>query len=626
MSESGFLDNFALWAILGLIPFGFLLRLSEKRRIKNLALLGARPRSLAWLYTLQVFLAAVLIFALARPYLGFDSFKTRFSGRDIMILLDISQSMLAKDESPSRLEFAKRKIEDLVSLVTSEKRGDRIGITLFSGASYLFCPLTTDYNVVITFARSVATDLISAPGSSINQAIERTAQSLKEINSQHPLLIAISDGEDNYLNLEKAIATLKQAGLKLYTLGVGTKEGQPIELDNGSFLKNSKNEIVVSKLNAESLRALGENSGGAYLKATLGDQDLKQILKSAEFLPLSPENREEEVRIYNEIGPFLVIMVLALFVISLLSGRREVLFALALGFFPFQKALAQDSPNLSEAYSAYEAGDFERAKEGFEAALKQHPNDPDLEQALGSSYYKLKQYQEASKYFESLAARPSPQEISPKQKFEAIYNLGNAELMSQKIEEAIENYEKALKIKEGDKPTTHNLEIARKMLQAQKEKQEKEKQQKKSSKDQQSSSSSSESSSSSSGQQNQDQSSKSSSSGQDDLDSSSQEQAESESASSSSREGSGASSSSSASNQENQSEGDQSSGASGKEHDQSQSDQAASSGEKKGNASNYDKQKLAEREADAWLDSLEDAPVLLQRQKSGRKANVGQTW
>ncbi len=403
-----------------------------------------------------VLVVALLAISLARPYTGFRDHTVPTRGRDIAVLFDISQSMLAHDESPTRLAFAARKLEDLISAVQSETPGDRIALILFAGESYLFSPLTADYAVLRHFARAISPELITRGGSRIDRAIAVALESLQSADATSGALLILSDGEDARDSTPQLIARLTSANVPLFALGVGTSEGTPIEYEPRRFIKDPQGAIVVSKLNDTTLRALAEGSGGAYMHARNGDTDIKAILQHLSTVEEN-QGRSGTVRQHDEVGAYLVILALLVLAMSAAIQPAWILLSVALVLSP-RLAIA-DAPE-EEAYQAYQAGQFDDAVAKFSALAKQHPDDRKTQQALASSQFKAGNFDAAAELFQRLAESAA----SGRERFESLYNLGNAELARRQLAPAVDAYTEALRIKPGDTQAEHNLGIAKRLL------------------------------------------------------------------------------------------------------------------------------------------------------------------
>ena len=633
--QFSFLNNEALWWLSSLIPLTAVLIYLERIRTTRLLALGASsPKKQISQNKLRIFIpliiTALIIFALARPYYGFREIKLPRSGRDIMLVLDISRSMLTKDVSPSRLEFSKRKIQDLIDLVANTSAGDRLGIVLFAGESYLYCPLTEDYAVLRYFVKSVSTDLINSSGSAILEAVKTAIESLKEVKAKNARILFISDGEDDSLNLEATIQEVKATGFKIDVLGVGTLEGQPISLSDGTFVKDRSGNIVISKLNQESLYKLAEGTTGKYRLAGYSDSDLLYLVSdNATVSENSDLSKQKSVIVYNELNHWFT---LASLIIALSFGlyRRSALFSIIIysTLFGHNQASADqplptpvttpdkgDILSLNQAFSAYEEGKFEEAKKSFQSHLDRDPENIKITQSLASTYYKLKQFDKAKETFEKMNSMAK----TGKEKFEALYNLGNSYYMLEDFESAIKNFSEALTLKPDDEKVLHNLALAKKALQEQRSKatptptptptsnSEDQKQSTPSPQPSQSPSPNGTPSPSASSKPDENQQSENQQNDKDGKQQPSEESPEKE--------------------QDSDPKKDQQSGDSEKQENQeSEQNENESQVPSEAKQEPIDEKAMKEEEARAWLDSLSDAPILLRRKFGKSSNNGGQTW
>jgi Ca-activated chloride channel family protein len=201
-------------------------------------------------------------------------------GRDLLVALDISRSMLAQDIKPNRLEFIKLKLKALLKKLEFE----RVGLILFSGSAFVQCPLTVDYATFLMFLDQVDTEQISSGTTSIESALQKAI----DLYAQYParknkLILLVTDGEDFSLNLESAKARAKKENVKMLVLGAGTKQGAPIPKFDlyGKQIgheKNKSGQIAISKLNEKLLREICSSIGGDYTRVTYDDSDLGRIV------------------------------------------------------------------------------------------------------------------------------------------------------------------------------------------------------------------------------------------------------------------------------------------------------------------------------------------------------------
>jgi len=219
------------------------------------------------------------ILALARPQWGFHWEEMTRRGVDLMIALDVSKSMLAEDVSPSRIVRAKRKITDLLNLI----EGDRVGLIAFSGVAFVEAPLTFDHAAVALFLDAIDTDLIPVPGTAIGEAITTALKAFEQSKKNERVLILITDGEDHLGDPMEAVKKAKEAGVQIYTIGIGNPSGAPIPERAGGFKKDQAGELILTRLDETILKEIALETGGSYVRSVSGDLDLNQIYKNIQM-------------------------------------------------------------------------------------------------------------------------------------------------------------------------------------------------------------------------------------------------------------------------------------------------------------------------------------------------------
>ena len=228
----------------------------------------------------QYWLAAILLMAvaLARPQWGFTWKEIRRKGLDIIVVLDTSKSMLATDVKPNRLQQAKWGIRDMLQ----ELRGDRVGLIAFSGSSYLQCPLTIDYAAFLMTLEDLYAGIIPRGGTAMTQALRRAMDSFEEHSGADQAIIMITDGEDHEGNVLELVNALKKENIKVFTLGVGTLDGELIPIDDvqgkSGFLKDKQGRVIKTSLQEGLLQQLALATGGAYVRSAPGDFGLQRLV------------------------------------------------------------------------------------------------------------------------------------------------------------------------------------------------------------------------------------------------------------------------------------------------------------------------------------------------------------
>jgi len=274
-----------------------------------------------------IFILASLFFiiiSLAQPQWGYHWEELKRKGIDIIVCLDTSKSMLADDIKPSRLAATKLEVEDLLKVIN----GDRIGLIAFAGTSFLECPLTLDYGAFRLFLENIDTDIIPQPGTDIGGAIQKALNAFDKESKKHRAIILITDGEDHSGSLEKSADNAKNMGVPIYIVGMGSEEGTPIaiidEKGNKSYLKDKKGNIVLSKLDSESLKKAALISGGAYIEGGSGSLALDKIYAERISKIEKKELESSKRKIYeNRFQLVLGIALLLLLAEGFLTERKQ---------------------------------------------------------------------------------------------------------------------------------------------------------------------------------------------------------------------------------------------------------------------------------------------------------------
>jgi Ca-activated chloride channel family protein len=221
---------------------------------------------------------AACVVALAGPRWGFHWEEVRREGVDLLVALDTSKSMLAVDVKPNRLERAKLAILDLLALL----EGDRVGLVAFAGTAFLQCPLTLDYDAFAQSLAAIDAGIIPRGGTALGRAIETGVTAFEGRQGKHAALILITDGENHEGDVDAAAALAAAQGIKIFTVGIGTPEGELIPLeqsDGGPFLKDRRGAVVKSRLDESVLQTIAEKTGGAYVRGSGGSLGLDTMFR-----------------------------------------------------------------------------------------------------------------------------------------------------------------------------------------------------------------------------------------------------------------------------------------------------------------------------------------------------------
>jgi Ca-activated chloride channel homolog len=235
----------------------------------------ARLRIKAWMW---VAAWTLMVVGLANPQVGTKLEEVKRQGIDIVIALDVSNSMLCEDIRPSRLESARNEILKFVAGL----KGDRVGLVAFAGSAITHCPLTTDYGAVKMLVRIMGPDLVTEQGTVITEALEQATRAFDDEESKSRVVVVITDGEDQE---EEAVDAAKKAagtGIHVYTIGLGTPQGAPIPLRDdrgnpGGFKRDPGGDVIVTRLNEPLLERVADAGEGRYLRGSQSAQELQTI-------------------------------------------------------------------------------------------------------------------------------------------------------------------------------------------------------------------------------------------------------------------------------------------------------------------------------------------------------------
>ncbi|HLA28486.1 MAG TPA: VWA domain-containing protein [Syntrophales bacterium] len=319
-----------IW-LLPLVMVGMVLSARRRERVLAsladpdlLAFLVARERPGVRFFRAALTLLALflLIIALAGPQWGSHYQEVQQKGVDIMLTVDVSPSMLVTDVQPSRLELAKRKVQDFLRVVS----GDRVGLVAFSGAAFVQCPLTLDYEALVMFLTQLEPGLIPVPGTDLGAAINKTLAAFDNKSETDKVILLITDGEDNEGKGRNAAAKARDLGVKIYIFGIGDTAGGPIPEPEGKggFAKDKSGKVVLSKLDEEGLATIASTTGGSYIRAsTSGDPDLDIIyFAGIKAHTKARELKSGKIKVYEERFPFFVALALILLLFEGLFGTR----------------------------------------------------------------------------------------------------------------------------------------------------------------------------------------------------------------------------------------------------------------------------------------------------------------
>lgn len=439
-----------------------------------------------------LFIAAVVltILSLARLQIGFSWEEARSRGLDIVVAIDTSRSMLATDVAPNRLRRAQLAALDLKRLA----RADRLGLVAFAGSAFLQCPLTLDDEAFRQSVESLDVDIIPQGGTALAEAIAAAKGAFKKDNDNHKVLVLFTDGEDHDGNAAEAAKTAGKDGLRIFTVGVGTASGELLRTMDVSgrseFIKDEDGNAVKSRLNDSLLKEMAQETGGFYM--LLSGANTMNVLYERGLAPLPKGDlASQRIKRQHERYQWLLGLAIVLLLLEMLLPERVTSKPVkaAETESPVVKTAAMmllvgllmtgttASAGTGRALKDYQKGDFEKAQQEYERALKSTPEDPRLSFNAGAAAFQNKDYDQALAHLSSALVT---QDVPLQQR--TYYNLGNTHYRrgeeakdpkekQQAWEQAVKSYDSALKLDAKDADAEFNRELVKKRLEELKQQQ-----------------------------------------------------------------------------------------------------------------------------------------------------------
>ena len=481
-----FEDPIYLW-LLVLIPILALIRFisyrNQKKRLRKFgepALLKGlmpdvsrfRPSVKFWI--LQGALA-LLVLMLARPQMGTKISQEKRVGIETIICMDISNSMLAEDIVPSRLDRSKMMIENLVDHFTN----DKIGLIVFAGDAFVQLPITSDYVSAKMFLSSIDPSMIATQGTDIGRAIDMATHSFTPEEGIGRAIIVITDGENHEGGAVEAASAAKDAGMRVYVLGVGSSKGSPIPIPGtDDYMKDNTGNTVMSALNEQMCKELAQAGGGAYIHVENNSAAQDQLDNELDKL----SKKETTATLYSEFDEqFQAFGLLALLLLVLeicildrrnpllknisLFGKKKRAAAMLCLLLVAASASAQmtDRQYIRQGNKQFRSGDYANAEVSYRKAIEKNAKNAQAAFNLGNALMAQKKDSAAVEQFEGAARL----ETNPLRKAQAYHNMGVICQTHKMYGEAIEAYKNALRLNPKDDETRYNLVLCKHQKQKQ---------------------------------------------------------------------------------------------------------------------------------------------------------------
>ena len=432
-------------------------------------------------------------------------------GVDVMLVLDVSKSMLARDIKPSRLEKAKQ----FLLRLTDQLENDRIGLILFAGRAYLQMPLTSDHGAARMYIENASPDAVPTQGTVFGEALSMAKMAFNPKERKYKSIVLVSDGEDHDPEAAKVVKELADNGIMINTVGIGSPDGSPIEdPTTGELKKDAEGHTVISKLNEAELQSLANATNGQYIRLDNVDDALitmtqqldnaeKKAMTDAEFIDYKnyfqwflavafwllltefflPERRQKKAVGKSAVLSDKIAAPVAKTAAPAPAGKSAApaMALLLIALTATLSASAQNGNNLVRSGNRYyKKQQLDQSLQQYQAAVKKAPDNPAANYNLGNAQFRKNDYDAAAKSYDaSVSHSTTDKEMQEK----GLYNKGVAMAKQKKLQESIDAWKSALKLDASDSDARENLEKALMQLKQQQQQQQQNQQNKK--KDQQ---------------------------------------------------------------------------------------------------------------------------------------------
>ena len=432
---------------------------------------------------------ALLIVVLARPQLGTKISHEKRTGIETIICMDISNSMLAEDVTPSRLDRAKMMVENLVDHFTN----DKIGLIVFAGEAFVQLPITSDYVSAKMFLSSINPSMLSTQGTDIAAAITMASHSFTQEENIGKAIIVITDGEDHEGGALEAAKEAKERGMNTYVLGVGSPNGAPIPAGTGDYMKDNSGQTVMSALNEDMCRQLADAGSGAYIHVENNSNAQEQLDNELDKLA-KKETSSTIYSDYDEQFQAVAIIVLLLLILEVcileiknpmlknvslfkrskrleVRGERIVSSRLILLLFisltsylsPLTTNAQSDRQMIRQGNKLYRKGNVAEAEVSYRKAVERNERNAQANYNLGNALMGQRKDSLAITQLEKAAKL----ETNPLRRAQAYHNMGVICQQHRMFGEAIEAYKEALRNNPTDNETRYNLALCKRQQQEQ---------------------------------------------------------------------------------------------------------------------------------------------------------------
>ena len=480
-----FQDPTYLWLLL-LIPLLAIVRIFALRaKRKNIRRFGnpqlvaqlapnvskVRPEVKFWLLMAAL---ALIIVMVARPQMGRDISNNKREGIETIIALDISNSMLAQDVAPSRLEKSKMMVENLVDHFND----DKIGLIVFAGDAFVQLPITSDFVSAKMFLQNIDPSLIQTQGTDIGGAINLAMHSFTQDSKTGKAIIVITDGEDHAGGAEEMAKKANEAGMNVYILGIGDPKGAPIPLGNGQYLKDKSGNTVMTALNENMCKQIAAAGKGVYIhvdNSGIAEERLNSELDKLQKGEINNVVYSDFDEQFQAVAIIVLLLLIAEVLISKTKGKsnrghwllhKRHTVVLLLAIIAAQGANAQtDRDLIRQGNNLYNTHKYAEAEVAYRKALATNPGNARAQYNLGCALQKEHRDSDAIKLYEQ-AVKTEPNKTIRSQGY---YNMGVAWQTLKNYDNAIEAYKNCLRLNPNHSNARYNYVLCKQMQKKQKQ-------------------------------------------------------------------------------------------------------------------------------------------------------------
>lgn len=448
-------------------------RMGDPELVKELTA-NYKPSSFPKKFFLSLAAMALILLSVANLRTETGTQQIKRNGIDVMIAIDVSNSMLAQDIQPNRLERAKQLLNRLI-----DKMGDnRVGLVVFAGKAYLQMPLTADHSAAKMYLSAATPQTVPTQGTKIGDALKMCYASFNPKEKKYKSVVLITDGEDHDEEAVKIAGQMAEEGVVINAVGIGSPEGATItDPGTNQLKKDEQGNTVITKLNEQALADIATEGNGVYMRYTNTDAVVSELYSQLSTLDRRSVTDNSLINYKSWfqylLGAAFLFLLLELFVseIKKLPRRKlKVAASVLLICSGFSASAQTDKETIKKGNDAYKRNDYESAIQNYDAAVKMNAANATAQYNLGNALYKKDKKEDALTAYDKAEAAMA----KPADKSRALYNKGVVQQSDKKNEECILTYKNALKLDPNNVSARHNLQIALKQQKEEQDKKDKE--------------------------------------------------------------------------------------------------------------------------------------------------------